>query len=342
MEIKPTFCTFIFGNGFDLSLGMRTEFKDMYEGYINSPSIYQKNQEKKWIAKFKRYIDADKPKYETWSDFELALGRYSKYCDSVDELIKCERDFKVYLKKYLRKEEEKMLKIIAKSPREYILAFSDFCNNFYRRNDLTENEKNQINLYFKKSVFSYISFNYTQRIFNSLVSRQQPLFVHGTLENDIILGLDNESQISFPLDAISKRAIIKPVYNETVDLNKVNTIKNIFGSSNIICSYGLSFGASDFTWIKEISNVLIYKNCLWVHYILKNEEINFVDLIESLEYRENLKKDFLRKIGIPREIYKKISDKVYIFPIAKSPFKFPQQTSDDLENEIKEILNQVN
>ena len=314
----------------------------MYDGYIKSTSSYQKESEKKWIAKFKEYIRNEKPQYETWSDFELALGKYSQNCDSADELIKCERDFKLYLKRYLSKEEEKMIKIIAKMQREYIWAFSHFCNNFYQRDDLTQNEKNRIIDYYKNTTFSYISFNYTQRILSSLISRNRPLFVHGTLNNDIILGVDNETQISLPLDEISKRAIVKPIYNETVDSNKVNTIKNILESSKIICSYGLSLGASDFTWIREISNVLISKNCLWIHYVLRKEKTIFSDLIESLEYRNNLKNDFLRKIGIPRDIYNKIKDKVYIFPIAESPFKFPQQTLDDLESERKEILNQVN
>lgn len=324
MDIKPTFCTFLLGNGFDLSLGMKTQYKDMYTDYINSLSIYQKDPEKKWIAKFRKYIESDKPKYETWADFELALGRYSQKCDSADELIKCERDFKVYLKKYLRKEEEKMIKIIAKSQREYIGAFYSFCNNFYYRDDLTENEKNLIELHNKNTTFSYISFNYTRRILTSIISRGQPFFVHGTLDNDIILGVDNESQISIPLDEISKRAIVKPIYNEAVDINKVNSIKKILESSNIICSYGLSFGASDFTWIREICNVLINKNCLWIHYIFTNHERSFIDLIESLEYRNSLRNEFLRQLGIPREIYKKIRDKVYVIPITKSPFTFPQ------------------
>lgn len=30
--------TFMIGNGFDLHLGMKTRFTDMYEGYIQSPS----------------------------------------------------------------------------------------------------------------------------------------------------------------------------------------------------------------------------------------------------------------------------------------------------------------
>ena len=73
-----------------------------------------------------------------------------------------------------------------------------------------------------------------------------------------------------------------------------------------------------------------------------DEELVYYDLIDSLDQRDNLKEEFLKKLDIPEENKAKIKDKVYIFPIAESPFKFPQQTSDDLENERKEILNQVN
>ena len=342
MEIRVSNCTFLFGNGFDLSLGMKTRYIDMYSEYIKSKSLFQKEPEKKWIAKFKDFINNEKPEYKTWSDFELALGKYSKNCDSAEELIKCERDFKLFLKNYLKKEEERMIKIINKSGREYMLAFSNFCYNFYQRNDLTENEKNTIKTFCENAKFNYISFNYTQRILNNLVAQNRPLFIHGTLNNDIVLGVDNETQISLPLNEVAKRAIIKPIYTQTVDINNINKIKNILWNSKVICSYGLSFGASDLTWIKEISKIIISNNCLWVHYIFMDEELVYYDLIDSLDQRDNLKEEFLKKLDIPEENKAKIKDKVYIFPIAESPFKFPQQTSDDLENERKEILNQVN
>ena len=64
--------TFMIGNGFDLHLGMKTRFTDMYEGYIQSPS------EDIVIQRFKEDLkESAGERYEKWSDFEIAMAAHA-------------------------------------------------------------------------------------------------------------------------------------------------------------------------------------------------------------------------------------------------------------------------
>lgn len=55
------------GNGFDLNCGLKTQYRDVYAGYIRTEA------NSNVISQFKRDIESD---IENWSDFELAMGEY--------------------------------------------------------------------------------------------------------------------------------------------------------------------------------------------------------------------------------------------------------------------------
>ena len=66
--------TFIIGNGFDLSLGMQTSYRDFYE-HVKSKRLHPDN----------RIYKAIQESPESWADFELSLGQYTNYIDSMSE-----------------------------------------------------------------------------------------------------------------------------------------------------------------------------------------------------------------------------------------------------------------
>ena len=74
--------TFIIGNGFDINLGMKTKYSDMYEGYIKTPP------QTKVIESFKNELRNQQP-FDKWSDFEMAMAEYAKTLSSEKELIEC-------------------------------------------------------------------------------------------------------------------------------------------------------------------------------------------------------------------------------------------------------------
>ena len=62
----------IFGNGFDLNLGLKTSFSDFLPHYVNIDSSSNA------VLAFKASISKD---IELWSDLEIELG---KYCSDIN------------------------------------------------------------------------------------------------------------------------------------------------------------------------------------------------------------------------------------------------------------------
>ena len=74
--------TFMIGNGFDLRLGMKTRYTDMYDGYISTPS------DNEIIEIFKATLKSDSSqKYQTWGDFEIAMAHHAKNFKKEEDFI---------------------------------------------------------------------------------------------------------------------------------------------------------------------------------------------------------------------------------------------------------------
>ena len=69
---------YFFGNGFDLSLNLKTRYEDFYE-YLkdNMP-------DNEYIKLMLQEIGKDK---ELWSDMELALGKFTEKFKSIDDYL---------------------------------------------------------------------------------------------------------------------------------------------------------------------------------------------------------------------------------------------------------------
>ena len=97
--------TFLIGNGFDLNLGMKTRYTDMYDSYIKSES------KSTVIYKFKKDLQKEEHNhYQNWSDFEMGMAKYAKNFNNENELIECVSDFKAFLESYLAQEERRLIK----------------------------------------------------------------------------------------------------------------------------------------------------------------------------------------------------------------------------------------
>ena len=59
--------TFIIGNGFDIGLGMKTRYGDVYDEYVKTPSATEV------IKAFKKDLSQRTP-YDKWSDFEMGMA----------------------------------------------------------------------------------------------------------------------------------------------------------------------------------------------------------------------------------------------------------------------------
>lgn len=250
--------TFMIGNGFDLRIGMKTRFVDMYEEYVTSDSATDN------IRHFKAVLKADAPNYTTWGDFEMAMAWRIKDFETEEDFIECLRDFKQHMKAHLQHEQysfENALHInqvvFKKCSDEIMRSLAEF----YR--ELTPNVVNEIDRLREGSSLSYrfVSFNYTS-VFDYLLPKYygEVIHIHGTLDEGASVGIDNIEQIAEPPFTITKkfkRAFIKTFFNESYNKKRLQKAEQIIEDSDIICVYGMSLGQSDFSWITKLKNWLL-------------------------------------------------------------------------------------
>ena len=110
---------------------------------------------------------------------------------------------------------------------------------------LTQNVINQFKAMIEDAniIRNYITFNYTMSLeaFLSIKAKYQrvveatPIHIHGKLDEDVVLGIDNTEQLSdiaFSLTRKGRRAFIKTIFNEQYDKARVNAAKKIISESD--------------------------------------------------------------------------------------------------------------
>ena len=315
--------TFIIGNGFDLNLGMKTRYSDVYEGYIKAPHTSNA------IDKFKKELEDN---YENWSDFEMGMAEYAKTLQTENELIECIRDFKGFLAEHLRKENEKLVERInaIQDERELAREIDRSLVQFYE--GLVPNDRAKIEYVIKTngSICNYITFNYTTALETILnirsrrkgYSENAPIHIHGKLGEGIVLGVDNLSQLIATKYAVTKRAeraFVKTLFNKQFDMMKVGNAERTIKSSSIICIYGFAMGETDATWVGMIADWLLEDKSNQLIYFKHNTpEINTCNYDEIMDIEDDYKLEIMRKLHLEDE---SILEQIHI-PIGRKIFNF--------------------
>ena len=319
--------TFFVGNGFDLNLGLKTQYKDVYEKYMLEPSFSET------IAKFKNDLCAN---YENWADFEMGMADYASRELSEVQLIECIRDFRNFLIDYIEAEQEKWLNFL--NDDTTWKTYQDEIHRSYREfyQGLIPNEsiyirKNLKNLNRSITRYSTISLNYTQILdffigkmpgYNDACEYDSVLHPHGQCSNGIALGIDNEYQTQLELSKKGRRTFLKPYFNQAYDSSRIDNAEKTIQNSDIICIYGLSLGDSDQMWREEIATWLEDNpNGRIIWYAYERESVNLKNKDEILDEEERLKHIFLKKLGLD-DHFEEYETQIYI-PIESSVFKFP-------------------
>ncbi len=332
--------TFLIGNGFDLGVGLKTSYNDMYQSYIKKPS----NSET--IKAFKMDLSRRKP-YDKWSDFEMGMAEYAQKLSSEYELIECVRDFKSHMVEHLRKENEKITSII---PRilmiQELKAELNRTKAFFYK-ELTPNIANQIDDLVSNDMveYNYIVFNYTtilEFIFRFTSTKDAddnpPLHIHGSLERDVVLGVDDIDQINsskYELTKKGKRAFIKTAFNEQFDKRRVDKAKRIISNSDVICTYGFSMGESDRTWTKALVDWLIADvNHHLVVYQYDKTEYNQYNFDEIMDIEDEKVEKLKLKLGLSSDA---LDGQIHI-PITGDIFNFDFGIGTPKESNTVEML----
>ena len=255
--------TFILGNGFDVSFGLDSSYKSFYKWYLIQPS------ETMTIERFKHRIKNDPA--ETWSDFEIGLGEYSKEfsMETIEDFYECYQDAHYKLMEYLGEQE----KNIDVTPDD-LEVFSKSLLSFYEELIPVESEffQSKINNIPANVVYNLISLNYTRVIDNFNENIEVPLktwnaggygrrafieeliHAHGYSDKWPILAVDNVSQLNEKLltDPNFESLMIKSEAVSVTGEHWTDKSENIISTSNIICLFGVSIGETDARWWKRI------------------------------------------------------------------------------------------
>lgn len=198
----------IIGNGFDLSLGLKTSYKDfIVSDYFNS-LLEEHNTLAIYLYK--------KQEINNWVDIEKELTKYSKQIK--DDKSKVKNDFKELknaLMDYLKEAQEEKINQNSK-------AF-----------EMMKNEISDTDIIY--------NFNYTNSVFrvaeileiSNIESKHS--FVHGSIENkNIIFGVEDKASVNDNHKFFKKSTNINfaesNIINVLNDINKNNTLV-IFGHS---------------------------------------------------------------------------------------------------------------
>ena len=313
--------TFLVGNGFDINLGLKTRYTDFYPVYLNKghDDILSKS-----IAN----------NYSNWADLEVALGKVLKDVTpgQINEFLDSKGTLEGDLAEYLRLEKCRLAPNCI-DPK----AFQNNISNFYK--DFTSKDQADFKTWLssiRTSIsYQFISFNYTDSL-DDIVSlaKIDPSFsghlsgntkyshsigsvhhVHGTLDKDLILGVNDAQQIQNPLlqkDARLASYIIKGEVNEALGEQRTETAKRIIDESDYIGVYGMSIGDTDMMWWYYLLAWLEKKDSRrLVLYIYTNLNDNPSGQ-EKLRHINTWKNIFLSQSGANEDISQKVRNRIII------------------------------
>ena len=185
------------GNGFDISLGLKTRYKDFYE-FIENEGL-NSNGDNKILTNIK-------DSRELWSDLEIQLGKYTEIIEKdrqkLEEFCENKQQINSILKEYLLIQQNRIdqenYTVINKFKSQFMSDIVRFYNKFP-----PQDKKDIKQVIGSVNVnYSIISFNYTNVISKALEDNKSSdikklIYVHGTLEGkDLVLGVNDVDQIN--------------------------------------------------------------------------------------------------------------------------------------------------
>ena len=349
--------TFFIGNGFDLNLGLKTRYENFYE-YFQSKAD-DNNMIKGWINK----------KEKLWSDLEEALGKSLSNIkeNNVEQFYDDKDIMDDLLIEYLKEEQERYNYDEEIIKKQLISSLDNFDGN------LSREEKDFIERIKAKHAgntikYDFVSFNYTDCLDkiidiqkkdavtisthaygNNTYSTSSMLgdvhHIHGTLNEEMILGVNDESQINN--EFLQKHeefcnGFIKTRMNKLIG-QQTEDVKKLILNSKIICLFGISMGKTDKIWWEEIVDWLLKdKENLLVIYWKDYKHLNSNKLPARTIRNNNRIKDKFLKIGHGKftdDKLKLIRDRIFVKINDEDIFNFPKYEERRNINDIIDLKN---
>jgi hypothetical protein len=309
---------YLFGNGFDINLGLKTKYIDFYEYYLKNES------DSELVKKLKLNI-FDNIKH--WSDLELALGGYTLNFQKVSDFDEVYEDILNSLCDYLDKESESYDFNTLKKD----VFFKNLCQaeTFLSNADMNELVEYSSKWGTNARIINIINFNYTPSIKNILEGYrpQDPIgvynntkfylkeliHIHGYTSERTILGVNDKSQVlneKFHNDNDFVEALIKIESNSRQRHNVDKRCENLINRADMIFIFGCSLGETDKFWWKLIAENL--KRGMKVIIFFRAEEQNPRLAHKVLRIQRNVKKMFLAMSDLTVDEHEELSQHIYI------------------------------
>ena len=248
--------------------------KTKYSDFIKKYKVI-KATDNELLKKFKDDISKDE---QNWAFAELEFGRYTDKFDgekrTIDDFFECHLNFCDELAEYLENEESNVLfeptfaKVFAKDilnldfgmrgePKAIIKEFIDDFSNGVTYNFLTFNYTRIIDRISDEIKVGNVLGNRIMRNGTYRNSVGKVLHVHGYTNKDMILGVNDVSQIRNQKlfenqDEIYLQAIIKRSTNELCEEGIDRQSYDLIKMSDLIYIYGMSIGDTDAIWWERI------------------------------------------------------------------------------------------
>ncbi|MCD7939274.1 MAG: bacteriophage abortive infection AbiH family protein [Bacteroides intestinalis] len=326
---------YLIGNGFDINLGLKTQYCDFYSYYIQSPHSDKSNPNiGKLKDELKSFLQKDpelccQKEYVKWADLEIALGKYTKEFNSIDDFQAIYYDLYDNLADYIEQEEARITNY-----ENFTQLNKDFISPerhlpLLDSNTIQDYNKGWEN--YSQWNIDIITFNYTSTIEKLLGYQNKQLslgnnrfghpvyvnsikHIHGTVNEHMLLGVNDISQISnesLKDNSRLQNIIMKPQTNRMLKGLIDSQCENIIRSSNLICLFGLSLGDTDNIWWELIGKQLKRAD-FRIIYFVKGSEISRRRFHLIGDKEVELKEYLLSKSGLTAEEKSSALDKIFI------------------------------
>lgn len=328
--------TWLFGNGLDISLGLKTRYKDFYDYLLPNEAKFELSEN---IIFEKIKTDIKENREHLWVDYEKMLGKLLEDVneEQIDKFIQDKIHLDLLLKDYLTYASNDFQISKDKSKSIIVNAILDITR------DKKEVEREKISKLLKaysnyNVVINAISFNYTNSLSLLWDNNQQSLkdfrfytgipdanhkvilnkafYLHGTLNNgEMIIGVNDSSQLmneKFQNDNRINLVLVKKMLLETAGQRNINKFVNIINNSNIICLFGLSIGETDKMYWEYIKKRLLSdNNAKLIIYEYSEEKESTHIVLNEMQLRE-VKNKFYKNSNATENEIEKINSNILV------------------------------
>ncbi len=332
--------TFLIGNGFDINVGLDTRYSDFYE-YCK-----ERNAGDKIVTDIGKNTDL-------WSDLEIGLGKYTAKVNKgeEEEFWNSEALLEESLADYLEGQQNRIY-IPDDEETEIATKMRDSLVGFYKNFPKEQQQYlvNRMSSLPGDISYSFICFNYTDALdrcvslvkkhFSKDISNHRYsgttythslgniLHIHGTLNAEMILGVNDIEQIAnqeFRNNISFRELLIKEYTNKRFAQNKIQDMREIIDNSIIICVFGMSIGATDKMWWEyicqwlqkgDLRRLIIYVKGTKQKRIMKHQLFaSQNEMLERIQSNSGMKDSEWGKIE--EKIFVNYGDDIFNFRIVK-------------------------